>query len=296
MKNIILVFFFLLIGFKTIAQETINVDDIKVHSFVQTKAQPKEGIHQFMNNFINAFSLNGLPISNLFELKVKLRFIVEKDGSFSDIKIVSEDCVGAGEEAIRVLKTMPAWKPAIHNGKMVRSAFTLPMKIRVNEDDKKPDESQEKTLNEVEEKNEMISETYLKTLDNFLVNTDLFEFKCNCTFVKDDNNKEYRYESRDGSAYYQISIEKKDEKEVEQTIKEAKSNVIYHGGLVNEIKLSGMKATDISLSNGVGLFTNTRLILLYIQGYFISIIVSSYDSQVADEVTQHFKQTFKLKL
>lgn len=145
MKNIILVFFFFLIGFKTIAQETIDVDDIKVHSFVQTKAQPKEGIYQFMDNFLKAFSLKGLPISNLFELKVKLRFIVEKDGSFSDIRIVSEDCVGAGEEAIRVLKTMPAWKPAKHNGKIVRSAFTLPMKIRVDEDDKKPRETQEKS-------------------------------------------------------------------------------------------------------------------------------------------------------
>jgi len=38
MKNIILGSFFLLIGFKTIAQETIDVDDIKVHSFVQKKS------------------------------------------------------------------------------------------------------------------------------------------------------------------------------------------------------------------------------------------------------------------
>lgn len=295
MKNIILVFFSLLVGFRSIGQETIDVEDIKVYSFVQTKAQPKEGLQHFYKNYTRKF--NSAKFSSpTGALDVRLKFIVEKDGTFSDVQVVNENVQGLGEEAIRVLMTMPAWKPATHNGKIVRSAFKLPMRIQVNKDDEKTEETQEKSLNEVEEKNETISETYLKSLDNFLVTNNQFEFKCNCTIVKDDNNKEYRYESRDGSAYYQISIEKKDEKEVEQTIKEAKSNVIYHGGLVNEIKLSGMKATDISLSNGVGLFTNTRLILLYIQGYFISIIVSSYDSQVADEVTQHFKQTFKLKL
>lgn len=295
MKNTILVFFFLFIGFRTIAQETIDVDDIKVHSFVQRKAEPKEGLQYFYKNYMRKFNSAKFS-SSTGTLDVRLKFIVEKDGTFSGIQVLNESTEGLGEEAIRVLKTMPVWKPATHNGKIVRSAFTLPMKIRINEDDKKSEESQEKPLNEVEEKNEIISESYLKLLDNFLISTDLFEFKCNCTFVKHDDKREHRYESQDGSAYYQISIEKKDEKEAEQNIKEVKNNVLYQGGLINEIQLSGIKATEISLSNGVGLFANTRLILLYTRGYFIAIIVSSYNSQIADEVTQHFIKTFKLKL
>ena len=62
---------------------------------------------------------------------VKLKFVVEKDGSFTDIKVV-EDKHGLGNEAVRVLKSMPKWKPAQHNGKTVRSQFTLPIKVRVN--------------------------------------------------------------------------------------------------------------------------------------------------------------------
>lgn len=295
MKNIILVFFFLLLGFKTIAQETIDVDDIKVHSFVQRKAEPKEGLQHFYKNYMRKF--NSAKFSSpTGTLDVRLKFIVEKDGAFSDIQVLNENVQGLGEEAIRVLKTMPAWKPAIHNGKIVRSAFTLPMKILVNEDDKKTDESQERPLKEAEEKNEIISETYLKSLDNFLIATNQFEFKCNCVRVDGDFNQEYRYESQDKTVYYQISIEQKDEKEAEQNIKEVKNNVLYQGGLINEIQLSGIKATEISLSNGVGLFANTRLILLYTRGYFIAIIVSSYNSQIADEVNQHFIKTFKLKL
>jgi len=49
----------------------------------------------------------------------------------ADIKIV-EDKHGLGNEAIRVLKSMPKWKAAQHNGRTVRSQFTLPIKVKVN--------------------------------------------------------------------------------------------------------------------------------------------------------------------
>lgn len=295
MKNILLLFV-LFVTSQIFAQEENQQENNKVHSFVQQKAEPKEGLQYFYKNYMRKFNSAKFS-SSTGTLDVRLKFIVEKDGTFSDIQVLNESTEGLGEEAIRVLMTMPVWKPATHNGKIVRSAFTLPMKIRINEDDKKSEESQEKPLNEVEEKNEIISESYLKSLDNFLIRTDLFEFKCNCTFVKHDDKREHRYESQDGSAYYQISIEKKDEKEVEKTIEEVKKNVIYQGGLANEIKLSGIKATEISLSSkGVGLFSNSKMIVLYKEGYLIGIIISSEDSQIADAVTQHFKQTFKLKL
>ncbi len=291
MKNTILVFFFLFIGFKTIAQETIDVDDIKVHSFVQRKAEPKEGLQYFYKNYMRKFNSAKFS-SSTGTLDVRLRFVVEKDGSFTDVSVSYENVRGAGEEAVRVLRTMPAWKPATHKGKIVRSAFTLPMKIRINEEDEKTEESQEKPINEVKEKKETISETYLKSLDNFLVNTDLFEFKCNCTFVKNDNDTGYYYESQDKSAYYQVFMEKKDVKEAEQTIKDLKINSINQGILADEIQLSGSKAVELS----IGRFSNSKMIVLYKEDYLIGIVISSEDPQITDAVTKHFKQNFKLKL
>ncbi len=291
MKNTILVFFFLFIGFKTIAQETIDVDDIKVHSFVQRKAEPKEGLQHFYKNYMRKFNSAKFS-SSTGTLDVRLRFVVEKDGSFTDVSVSYENVRGAGEEAVRVLRTMPAWKPATHKGKIVRSAFTLPMKIRINEEDEKTEESQEKPINEVKEKKETISETYLKSLDNFLVNTDLFEFKCNCTFVKNDNDTGYYYESQDKSAYYQVFMEKKDVKEAEQTIKDLKINSINQGILADEIQLSGSKAVELS----IGRFSNSKMIVLYKEDYLIGIVISSEDPQITDAVTKHFKQNFKLKL
>jgi len=97
---------------------------------VQKKAAPAEGYQKFFDSFIRKFSRTGVT-SNISEITIKLKFVVEKDGSFSDIQIV-EDQLGLGKEAIRVLTTMPKWNPAQHNGKTVRSSFVLPIKVRIN--------------------------------------------------------------------------------------------------------------------------------------------------------------------
>ncbi|MEJ7692632.1 energy transducer TonB, partial [Daejeonella sp.] len=59
--------------------------------------------------------------------RVILAFIVEKDGSTSDIKVLRGIGGGADEEAVRVLKSSPKWKPGIDNGQPVRVAYTMPV-------------------------------------------------------------------------------------------------------------------------------------------------------------------------
>ncbi len=55
--------------------------------------------------------------------KVVVSFVVEKDGSLTDIKVLKDVGYGSGNEAIRVLKKGPKWIPAVQNGKNVRLAF-----------------------------------------------------------------------------------------------------------------------------------------------------------------------------
>ncbi|MBO6117442.1 MAG: energy transducer TonB [Bacteroidales bacterium] len=59
--------------------------------------------------------------------KVFLTFVVEKDGSITDIKVLRDIGSGCGEEAIRVVKSMPKWTPAKQRGKTVRQQFNLPV-------------------------------------------------------------------------------------------------------------------------------------------------------------------------
>lgn len=105
-------------------------DENKVHSFVQQKAAPNEGLPKFMQNFSRKFNAPDVG-GNVKQIKVTLKFTVEKDGSFTDLQVL-DDKQGVGNEAKRVLKSMPGWKPAQHNGKTVRSTFRLPITINVN--------------------------------------------------------------------------------------------------------------------------------------------------------------------
>ncbi|MFD0749739.1 energy transducer TonB [Mucilaginibacter calamicampi] len=59
--------------------------------------------------------------------KVWISFVIEKDGTLTDIKVLKAAGYGMDEEALRVLKKAPAWTPGIQRGKPVRVAFTLPI-------------------------------------------------------------------------------------------------------------------------------------------------------------------------
>ncbi|WP_264553719.1 energy transducer TonB [Flavobacterium sp. N2038] len=61
--------------------------------------------------------------------KVYATFIIEKDGSLSDIKILRDIGFGTGAEAIRVLKNSPKWTPGKQNNKVVRVLYSMPIVI-----------------------------------------------------------------------------------------------------------------------------------------------------------------------
>lgn len=65
--------------------------------------------------------------------RVFVTFVVEKDGSLTDIKVLREVCPGSGKEAIRVLKSCPKWNPGEQNGKKVRVLYSLPITIQGQE-------------------------------------------------------------------------------------------------------------------------------------------------------------------
>ena len=98
--------------------------------------------------FIGGFnSLNTYLSANLFSQKkidekdkliplpkgarVIVRFTVETDGTVSDAILLSElpQCEPCNQEAIRVVMTMPKWKPAFYQGIAVRAYYYLPIKF-----------------------------------------------------------------------------------------------------------------------------------------------------------------------
>ena len=63
--------------------------------------------------------------------RVMVGFIVEKDGSISDAKVVKGIGGGCDEEAVRVVKAMPKWKPGKEKGKPVRVSFMMPFAFKL---------------------------------------------------------------------------------------------------------------------------------------------------------------------
>ncbi len=67
--------------------------------------------------------------------KVIISFVVEKDGHLSDITLIRGPGHGLDEEAIRVLKLVPAWKPGIQNGRPVRVRYNMPFNFQIPSSD-----------------------------------------------------------------------------------------------------------------------------------------------------------------
>jgi periplasmic protein TonB len=63
--------------------------------------------------------------------RVFVEFVVEKDGSLTDIKVIRDLGFGTGAEAIRMLKSAPRWKPGVQNGKTIRVRYNLPIMLDI---------------------------------------------------------------------------------------------------------------------------------------------------------------------
>lgn len=64
--------------------------------------------------------------------RVVVSFVVEKDGSLSDVQVAKSVDPQLDEEALRVVKSMPNWTPGMHNGKAVRVKYYVPISYRLN--------------------------------------------------------------------------------------------------------------------------------------------------------------------
>ena len=106
----------------------IDVNDTTIYTLVDERAQFVGGdraLMKWLNDNIN------YPIYAAAEMsiqgKVFVKFVVEKDGSITNIEITKSVHISLDKEAIRLVGKMPNWEPAIKDNKIVRSYFILPV-------------------------------------------------------------------------------------------------------------------------------------------------------------------------
>lgn len=89
------------------------------------------GIKKFYNYVGNNFEKPDIEGTNTF--RVYVSFVIEKDGSMTDIKVIKDPGFGLGREAIRVLKSLKTkWTPGMIGSKPVRTSYNLPITLEMN--------------------------------------------------------------------------------------------------------------------------------------------------------------------
>jgi periplasmic protein TonB len=89
------------------------------------------GINKFYNYIGKNFE--SPEVNGESSIRIYVSFVVEKDGSMSNIQVKNEPGYGLGREAIRVLKSMRTkWSPGMINSKAVRTSYNLPITVQMH--------------------------------------------------------------------------------------------------------------------------------------------------------------------
>ena len=113
----------------TIVKPAVNNEILSVKSLDKQPSFPN-GMDKFYSYVGNNFKTP--EINDEKTVTVKVFFVVEKDGSMSNISVTDDPGYGLAAEAIRVLKTLKTkWSPGILNGEPVRTAYNLPILVKL---------------------------------------------------------------------------------------------------------------------------------------------------------------------
>ena len=100
----------------------------KIHQVVEVQPEFPGGMKEMMKFIQNSLKYPEAAKAAGVEGKAFVQFVVKADGSISDVEIMrSSGNESLDAEALRVVKAMPKWKPAMNKGKAVNVKFVLPI-------------------------------------------------------------------------------------------------------------------------------------------------------------------------
>lgn len=109
----------------------VNEDENQIFVFVEEYPEFPNGEENLYKYLGSNIKYPHEALENGIQGTVVVKFVVEKDGSISNVKAVRKIGGGCDEEAVRVVKRMPRWKPGKQSGKPVRTEFTLPIQFKL---------------------------------------------------------------------------------------------------------------------------------------------------------------------
>ena len=120
---------------EVVTSPPVTYGDAPVEDMPDVPVVFAEKMPQFNGNVNEYLSKNirypQIAIDTYTQGRVICQFVVGKDGSVEEIEIVRSIDPSLDKEALRVIKSMPKWKPGMQNGKPVKVRMTLPVNFRL---------------------------------------------------------------------------------------------------------------------------------------------------------------------
>lgn len=112
-----------------------KVEEVTEEIFVVVEEQPEfPGGNAAMMKFLSDnIKYPVIAQENGIQGRVITNFVVERDGSITDVQVVRGVDPSLDKEAIHVIQSMPKWKPGRQRGSAVRVRFTLPVVFRLQQ-------------------------------------------------------------------------------------------------------------------------------------------------------------------
>lgn len=118
----------------TVQPANRNTDDIYSSSALQVQPKFPGGNNAFNTYFISKFKKKKIKdVKDQSSVRIIVSFVIEKDGSASNIKIMRSGSNDASEQTIKILKEMPKWSPGMQDGLPMRASMALPITINFTE-------------------------------------------------------------------------------------------------------------------------------------------------------------------
>ncbi len=118
-----------IVGYRPEKQDTLEKEDNIIFETVEVSPEPPGGLHAFRIWLAQNYRFPQAAVDAGVNGTIELTFTVEADGSIADVRVLRDLGHGTGEEAVSVLKRADKWAPGIQNGRAVRVAYTLPIRI-----------------------------------------------------------------------------------------------------------------------------------------------------------------------
>ena len=109
-------------------EEVKQVVENKVFDIAEQMPSFKGNVNQWLSQNL---TYPAVAAENGIQGRAIVNFVVEKDGSISNVQVVRSVDPALDREAVNVVKRMPKWNPGMNNGQPARVKFTLPVTFKL---------------------------------------------------------------------------------------------------------------------------------------------------------------------